>query len=752
MFGQIGHRCPQIANNIGRCLAECLSVRQLAITQSYQYCYHRSYLTTLGTISSQMQNLENSNPMDRHYIAQHTYIDCNMYSMKSSVRRMSSDVSKEVRKDQNEVEEHEEDYDHSYLDRIDTVGWQQPIVREEPLSSLNLEGRITKVDKKGSFAVDIFAGNYDAEFLIYPDPLQDRTECAKLRQQSYMVSQMFTHLWDDPKGLQQHNFFNMFQLSVTEMMTIFEGIGKSSRRCYESDVPSITGLNPSSYMKQTKVSKSIISLIIRNCLTYWPINKSSNAIVKKYLPEGHILFGGSADAAGVYKPLGFCWTEQATSLGSLPPQEWQTLGQSGRPSIDQYLITGKKTRVIYDEDTEHYLVYFRDKIMSERYINDPLIDEPNPEIDPFIGCCLMHKSELDFSNVYQDSAGFKYIDVSMDTNVPGDRIVFEAERKSTTGVNIKGLGQLASCSVILGILKDAQRMTYKHLLDSKRGLLSCDIVERTLTNVTKQIFAIESLVYYIAGMYDGLEDGFDAHMETTILKILTNESAYEVLRQLQMLSGSDMFIISKLQDQINIFDSFLDGNIYNRLYLATAGIIWFARSKNMHLNKLRLAPWYPGYFLKNMIRERAERSDYLTLDADIYGHVHPSLREVAKRLEYIVKRVKFAAEEMCMRHGKDVTGAQTALYRLSQLAIDSFVLTAVCARASKSYCNGSRNAEIDVDIAHDISLEMYKRVKFYMEDLLFIPVHGFDNRAPVVNELNLKMGGYYAESPLDPNI
>lgn len=672
-------------------------------------------------------------------------------------RLMSANIEKSIKKEEpakepNEVEESEEDYDHSYLDKLDTVGWQLPTVAEEPITSLNIEGRSARVNKKGSFAVDIFAGNYDAEFLLYPEPLRERTELERLKKQAIMTSQIFSHSWDDTLTLQQHNFFNLFQLSVTEMMTLYEAIGRSSRSCYETDVPSIKGPNPSSYLKQVQVSQSIISLITKNCLTYWPLYKSQNAHVKQYLPEGHILFGGLSDSTEVYKPLGFCWTEQATNLGSLPPQEWLTLGQSGRPAVDQYLITGKKTRVIHDDSIEHYLVYFRDKNMSEKYRNDPLIDEPNPESDPFMGCCVMHKNELDFERVYQDSAGIKYTNVNIDTTVPSDRIVFHPERKSTTGVNIKALGQLATCAVVLGILKDTMRMTYKHLLDSKRGLLSCDIVARTFTNITGQIYSIESLVYYIAGMFDGLEEGFDAHMEATILKIITTEYSYEILRQLQMLSGSDMFIISKLQDQINIFDSFLDGNVYNRLYLASSGVIWFARSKNMHLNKLRLMPWYPGYFMKNAIRERSERYDYLTLDADIIGHVHPSLRDVATRLEYVVKRVKYAAETICMQHGKDVTGAQTALYRLSQIAIDSFLLTAVASRASKSYCNGSRNSEIDVSLAHDISYNMAKKVRFYMEEISSMPINSVDHKAPVVNELNLKMGGYYAESPLDPNI
>lgn len=626
------------------------------------------------------------------------------------------------------------------------------LVPEKPIKSLDLLKDVIKVEKKGSFSVDIFTGNYDPEFLLYPEAVKNRLDTQYLKNQAKMVEQMWPQIWNDQRQLQKFNFFNLYKLSISEMMTIFEAIGSSTRQCYDNQpCPKESNVYNQSAI-QALVSQSILSLVIRNCLTYWPMSKSDNFNITNLIPKTNLSFGDPENSKKIFPPIAFCWTEQAPTLGSLPPQEWSTMGQNGGNATNHHLITGKKQKVLAEEGTEHYLVYFRDKFLSEKYHESTPTDEPNPASDPFVGACLLHKSEIKLSAPYTDVIGFKYNDIELDISVAADRVVFPARRKDPMAVNVKALGQVATCSVTLGILKDSLRRAYKYLLDHKQGLLSCDIVQRKLAGVTSKIFAIESMVYYIAGMYDGLEDGFDAHMEATILKILCNEYSYDITRELQHVCGSEMMITSKFQDQINIFDSFLDGNIYNRLYLATMGVLWFARSRNMELNQLRLAPWYPGYFVKSMLREHGERYDFLTLNADIYGHIHPSLREAGENLEFILKRVSYATKSLCMKHGKDVTGAQTDLYRLSSLSIDAFQLTAMIARASKSYCNGSRNSELDVGLATNFSRDLLDQVRLYMEELNTNNVNVLSSRAPIIHEMNMKHGGYYAESPLDSNV
>lgn len=628
---------------------------------------------------------------------------------------------------------------------------KQPQLPQVPLTSLNINP--IKVKKTGSFSVELFTGNYDHDYLIYPEPLDNRKENEQLKEQVAMVKQLYPKIWDDESQLQRFNFHNMFQLSVTEMMTIFEAIGASTEDCYQSKQLAIQGESIDLQKLQTQVTKSAVSLIIRNCLTYWPIHKSDNKFAKTLIPENHILFGGSADLqTKPCLPIGFCWTEQAPSLGSLPPQEWKTTLQTGGADVQHSVINGQKTNVFLDESTEHYLVFYRDKFLAEKHDTDNLGFEPNPASDPFAGCCLVHKSELDFSQVYFDSSGLQYVDVRMDTLIPSDRIIFPSRRKDPKALNIKALGQLATCSVTMGLLKSALTRTYQYLLNYKSGLLTCDIIEKKLATVTSKIFAIESMLYYIAGIYDGLEEGFDAHLEATILKVITYDYAYQIIQDLQQVNGSEMLKTSKLQDQVNIFDSFLDGNIYNRLYLATMGVIYFARSKNVHLNQLRLAPWNLGYYSKNLFKEMSERGDWMTIHADIHGHLHPSLETAGTNLEYIIKRINYATENICRKYGDDVTGAQGALYRLSQLTIDAFMLTTLCARASKSYCNGSKNCDIDLALTINFSNDLVRKVRIYIEEINKSPIEVIEYRARTINELNLKNGGYYAESPLDPNI
>lgn len=629
--------------------------------------------------------------------------------------------------------------------------FRKDLLPEVPITNLKLDETIEKVEKVGSFSVDLFLGKYDHDFLVYPDAVYDRHQLKQIKQQVAMVEQLYPQIWDDSSQLQRYNFHDLFRLSASEMMTIYEALGKSTENCWESQLAradkSLSIVDPAI---QTKVTRAIISLITRNCLTYLPMWRSENLKLREHIPSRDIEFGGATELKEPIPPIGFCWTEDISTLGSMIPHEWQTYAIVGDESSPGIILKGKKSRVIHEESTENYLVYYRDKTLAEMgSTND---EDPNPASDPFIGCCIVNKSEINFGPVYSDSAGILYSDLDFDTVIPFDRLVFPAKPRDPTGVNVKALGQVASSAVCLGILKNALKNAYKHLLEKRSGLLTCDIVEKKIASITMKIFAIESMVYYVAGMYDGLKSGFDAHLETMILKILTCEYAHEVIRDIQLIHGSDMFSTSRLQDQINLMDAFLDGNIYNRLYLSTMGVLWYARVNNIQLNQSRQTPWFTGQQLKNFVKPLIERSDFISLDADILGQIHPSLHAAGSNLEYTIKRVKIATENLCMKYGQNVTAAQYALYSLSQIVIDSFLLTTMLARSSKSYCNGSKNSELDINLTLQFSEDVVQKVKLYIEQLNITPLMAQDCRTKLINEYNLKEGGYYAESPLDPNI
>lgn len=662
-------------------------------------------------------------------------------------------------KDLQDISSNDHKYDIKEEER-GISGFEKPeVVAEKPLLSLNITDKMKKMKKSGSLSIDMFVGKLDADFLIFPECLDNRNESALLYEQCKMVYQLWPKIWNDPEKLQQFNFNNMYELSVTEMMTIFDAIGSSSRRCYETDLSkplpeSTIFLNGSKDIEFTHidVTKSILSLITRNCLTYYPLKKTSNVNLKNtLLPQASLDFQGRKHDR-ILPPIGFAYTERPLHFGSLPPQEWSTLGMDDDIN-GLWLIQGKKSRLPVDDNIENYLVFFRDETLAQKIGVKATGEEPNPSSDPLTGACIVSKDLIkSFSPVYHDSAGLKYHDIDLDLAISKDYEVFPAEKKSAWSLNIKGLGQLGASAVILGLLKDTLRRTYKCLADDKRGLLGCDLIQNRLTDATNKIFAIESMVYFVAGMYDGLDDGFDSHIEAAITKTLAVEYGSHILRNLQQICGSDMFLTSRLQEQINILDSFMDGCIHNRIYIGTLGVLWYARVNHVHLSKLRLAPWYPGYFTKITFKEAVESNDWLTLDADIKGNLHPRLEEAAKRLEFIIKRVKYSTEMICIRHGVETPARQTELARLAQMVIDSFMLIAVLSRSSRSFCNGTHNGELETVSANLLSAEAMRNVRHYISEIQSDPLQRSENVAEVINTINLRCGGYYPKPPVDVNI
>lgn len=630
-------------------------------------------------------------------------------------------------------------------------------IQERPLQSLGIAERIPKLEKAGSFTVDFFLGKFDHSYLTYPDPLNDKLECKKLVNQAAMVRQMWPKIWNNDEELQRNNFFNLYQLSVTEMVSIFEAIGSSSRYYFDSSLATLNSTTSavldSSAMKHYDITKSILSLITRNCLTYWPISKSKNQELKdRFLPKRHILYGGMADELNPLTPIAFAWSEKAYQLGTQAPQEWTTIGSRETKNSDNFCVVGKKEKILVDDNSDYFMVYYRDSLLSKQY--DDILDdsEPNPATDPFIGACIVHSSEISNAVNYTDSTGFTYRDIEIDRVLANSREVFPATRNSPFPLNIKGLGQLATCAVEMGILKSSLQRTYRYLLEHRPGLLTCDIVQQKLSLVTSKIFALESMVYYIAGMYDGLADGFDAHIEAAMLKVATIKFGYEILQDLQQLTGSESLVTSKMQDQLNIFDSFLDGAIYNQVYISTMGILWFLRNNNVSLNKLRLSLWYPGHTLRTAISNVTLKSSITTLDADIIGEVHPSLRKAGLNLEFLLKNIKYAANLICRCHGGNTLKAQTELSRVSRVATDSFMLVAVLARASKTYSNALKNSEIDVALANIFSEHLVNKLQIDLVDLERSPLERLDSMSKIISDMNLKNGGFFAANPLDPNI
>ncbi|KAH9630565.1 hypothetical protein HF086_016069 [Spodoptera exigua] len=97
------------------------------------------------------------------------------------------------------------------------------------------------------------------------------------------------------------------------------------------------------------------------------------------------------------------------------------------------------------------------------------------------------------------------------------------------------------------------------------------------------------------------------------------------------------------------------------------------------------------------IKEREKDDPKLTLYLAEY--LHPSLKQPSEQLEYCVLRMRFACETLMARHGVKISSAYTELGRLAEAATEILVMSAVLARASRAYCIGLRNADMEMKLA-----------------------------------------------------
>lgn len=245
--------------------------------------------------------------------------------------------------------------------------------------------------------------------------------------------------------------------------------------------------------------------------------------------------------------------------------------------------------------------------------------------------------------------------------------LLESEDLGTTALNVKGIGQLASSAIILGALKQALRNMYEFLVYDKVGLTNCQATQLLLSQCTNKIYSLEALLYLTASMYDAFETGSDCHLEALTVKTFATTYAHEIIQIFQSIYGTRCLLTSSIHDLINVFDSFLDGAIHNRMYLAVRGVKTTGAWKHGLIRRLRLAPFYPVYTIKYFIRQMRNRRDSVPLTMDFPGHLHPTLKSPGEWLEYTLKRLEYGVEILFFRHGQVRHLKEIAERKLNQL-------------------------------------------------------------------------------------
>lgn len=115
------------------------------------------------------------------------------------------------------------------------------------------------------------------------------------------------------------------------------------------------------------------------------------------------------------------------------------------------------------------------------------------------------------------------------------------------------------------------------------------------------------------------------------------------------------------------------------------------------IKKLRNPFLFPGLMWKKMAERLYQSHDKPKRRLKLHKYMHPSLQDYAADcLEYSVLRLQFAVEVLLQRHGAAIIDQQLELKRIADVSIDVYGMTCALSRASRAYCIGLPNAQVEV--------------------------------------------------------
>lgn len=468
-----------------------------------------------------------------------------------------------------------------------------------------------------------------------------------------MIRQTYNKINQDEDTLTLLGYNSLYNLSVSEMVFIFEAIGASvqkkmsfgtredseirfEKKLGKLDSTNVAESSLQCFSDMRHTINTIVPLIYRNAMAYNAISKSSNSVLKEKLLEQRPNIG-----VAIYE------NEHGDSKNI---SNWISEAQLSTEE-DYWVISGEKCNIIGNEnDYSHYLVFCRTKDFTERQ------KFTEGQEDGVVALLLPRDQveiELDYDNYFGVTyQKIKFRDVKLNRK---DYEISKAKQDISEFLNIKGCGQIAISAVILGLLKQLQKNTYSYLINQNIELLNCELVQYKLFQATSKIYSIESMLYLTAAMFDSFESDFNLQGESIAVKTLATDYAFDVFHNLRSIFGPRHPISSSAMEFVNFFDSFLCSSLKNRILLGQSAIKHYLKH-NPDYQSLRSqsSPASSIYVLKNYLKYRKVRRGLMFSSKKLQQYVHHNLQSATDWIENSLNQLEYSTNFLLNSPGVSV--------------------------------------------------------------------------------------------------
>lgn len=386
------------------------------------------------------------------------------------------------------------------------------------------------------------------------------------------------------------------------------------------------------------------------------------------------------------------------------------------------------------------------------------------EIDPKqedISAFLVEKNSKDLKVTLHDKICLQGVQTGMvhfeDVVVPSSNLIGKLGQGFQIYLKSLESFRIAMSSLTIGTLKAFLDSVTNHIIHCERlnkSLADYQLVRTRLSRISSMLYGMESASYFTAAILDSTINP-DVALESAALKLFNSEGALYCLRELMEALGSSSLLpgcqLEKYHRDVLGFSMFDGPNDITRLYLSLSGFKYVGDKALDFVRKLRNPYFFPLTMMKLHYIRFKQRHGFIKYDQDLAGHIHPSLVEWGNKLEKCLLHFEDAVNSLLAEHGKDIVDAQIDPRKLSYIATEFYVWSAVLSRCSRSYCLGMRNCHHELRLAEAFCHDSYNRFVPHFNDLSLGITKNNERNHLFQGEQIVDCQGYFLEHPLKHN-
>lgn len=427
--------------------------------------------------------------------------------------------------------------------------------------------------------------------------------------------------------------------------------------------------------------------------------------------KGLLLFGNDAQKRQYLPRLAtgesiaaFALTEPSAGSDASHLQMTATLDSSGQ----FYVLNGNKIWITNGGYADLFTVFAQ-------------VDVPSPGSGKTLTAFLVERAHGVRNGPPEHKLGIRasatqalYFD---DVKVPVGNVLAEPGKGFKVAMRILNHGRLGLAAIAIGGCKKIIQLATQHAnqrVAFGKPIREFDLVCEKIAHMNASVYALESMVYLTAGSFDA--DNHDVAIECALSKIYASETLWWVADQALQIAGGAGYMqaypYERLLRDARITLIFEGTNEILRGFTALSGIGETSQALRTILTALRSPFAHPGLFFKSIKQWLAVsvfRKPTQNLPAPLQG--------AARVLDGLAAAIWKRAVSLVRKYKDQLVEQQFAHARLSQLAMDAYMLAASISR-TKSLIDekGLSASQREIDWVTLLSMQAQRRLLCHDED------------------------------------